>query len=397
MTISIPYRGVIEIVGEHDVGKTLAALQAVDMNNKNPYKNTVFVDDDEKGEGTVKQLAATGITFKKYINIGEYKMKASPTGEVFSPDEMLDKVIYPIIDEILELSKDEKLDLVVFDTWRLIYQSCRGHVEYNQNKYRDRVIFRGTSAMIQGAISKLAREKEKIIIDKLKASCEILVITHHLKDRYQNNVKVEGSYVPESSRTMSEACNMRIWLRKNPISKVPIMLFLKRPNIPKLVDSKVKFIDIVPMKVVPQPGEESIWEAMKRYEENPIEFRKPTKDEVPNEEEEALIRGTLTTGQLSYVKEMARYASENQDAAEQLVESLVPQKVNDGIDGDVDSDFPEGLPKNFGQFYKMAMDRYGMNAADVQSLTDYGMNSVMQLNEKELGELWTAVEKLNSK
>jgi len=246
--------------------------------------------------------------------------------------------------------------------------------------------------MIQGAISKLAREMEKIIIDKLKASCEILVITHHLKDRYQNNVKVEGSYVPESSKTMAEACNMRIWLRKNAISKVPIMLFLKRPNIPKIVDGKVKFVDIVPMKVVPKPDDDSIWDAMKRYEDNPIEFRKLTEDEIPNEDELALITGTLTAGQLSYVKEMAKYAKDNEEAVGELVQSLVPQKANDGIDGDFEKDYPD--PKNVGELYKSAEDKYDLSQDDVRELTGKTFQDVLGMGEQEIGELWTNITKI---
>jgi hypothetical protein len=133
-----------------------------------------------------------------------------------------------------------------------------------------------------------------------------------MKDNYQNNVIV--GRIPESSSTFSEVANMRIWLRRSTVSKVPIMIFLKRPNIPTIVKGKPRFINIVPEKVTPNYSpklkEESIWDAIARYEQEPFESRVRREDETLTSEEMALVSGTLSNEQKSYMMEMLKYQKE---------------------------------------------------------------------------------------
>lgn len=295
MTITVPYRGIIEITGEHDVGKTIAALQTVTNT-----KDIVFVDDDVKGEGTVRQMHEQGMEFDMYIDLAQERLKLgidTPTA-----DELLAGVVLPTIEKIT--AKRHKV--IVWDTWRIVYQSARGHVERNKAKYKDVVDWtRGTSIMIQGLISKVARMIEVKLMNELKSSCDLLIITHHIKDNYVANVVV--GKIPESSATFSEVCNMRLWLRRNQQSKVPIVLFLKRPNMPIMKKGKLTFTNIVPLKITPTNKHESIWDAIAEYEKDPIESRAPRPDETPTAEEFGVISGTLSEEQQAYIKTMIEY------------------------------------------------------------------------------------------
>ncbi len=315
MTIQIPYRGVIEIVGDHDVGKTIAALQA-----SNNMKDVVFVDDDVKGEGTVKQMKEAGIEFDLYINLAEERLKlsAAPT-----PDELWQYVVLPTIEKITE----KKRKVIIWDTWRIVYQSARGHVEKNQQKYKDVVNFsRGTSIMIQGLMSKVARMLERKQMNELKAVSDLLIITHHVKDNYVNNVIV--GKIPESSATFDEVCNMRLWLRRNQQSKVPVMLFLKRPNLPIVDKGKLKFVNIVPLKITPTDKHESIWDAIEDYQKNPIQSRVPRQDETPTPEEFAAISGTLTDEQRAYIKVQLEFQLKMEKELGEAIENT-PQSVTE--------------------------------------------------------------------
>lgn len=302
MTIQIPYRGIIEIVADHDIGKTIAALQV-----SNQTKDIVFVDDDVKGEGTVRQMKENGMEFDDYIDLAQERVKL---GDTPVPDELL-----KVVKQTIERIKSKKRKVIIWDTWRIVYQAARGHVERHQNEYSKVVTFRGNSQIIQGLISKVARMIEVKQLNELKSVCELLVITHHLKDNYVNNVAV--GKIPESSATFSEVCNMRLWLRRNPISKVPIILFLKRPNVPVLKGGQLRFVNIVPLKITPTDKHNSIWDAIKVYQDNPIESRQPTVEETPTAEELAAISGTLTQEQQSYIKMMIEYNKEiEKDLAE---------------------------------------------------------------------------------
>lgn len=350
--ITVPYRGIIEIVGEHDTGKTIAGLQTVSNT-----KDLVFVDDDVKGEGTVRQMKEAGMEFDMYIDLAKEraKIKSAP-----SADELLEHVVFPTIEKI----KQKKHKVIIWDTWRIVYQAARGHVERNQNRYSNVVHFRGSSPIIQGLISKVARMIEVKILNEIKDACELLVITHHIKDNYVNNVVV--GKIPESSATFSEVCNMRIWLRRNHQSKVPVMLFLKRPNRPIVSKGKISFQNIVPLKITPTDKHESIWDAIAEYEAKPIQSRTPRPDETPNPEELAAISGVLSPEQKRYLEQMIEF---NKLFSDELVDSGV---VSSGSSQDalvrVSSTSignPSSAPDNALQMLTKAKEELGMSPSDV--------------------------------
>lgn len=389
MTIAVPYRGIIEIVGDHDTGKTIAALQTAKA-TKNPldtYKKVVFVDDDVKGEGTVRQMKNQGIEFDEYLDLS---LERSKLGQTPTADELLKYVVLPTIDKINE----KKREIVIWDTWRIVYQSARGHVERNQQKYSNVVTWRGTNSIIQGLISKVARMIESKLMNDIKANCDLLVITHHIKDNYVTNVMV--GKIPESSATFSEVCNMRMWLRRNQQSKVPIMLFLKRPSLPKMTSSGLKFVNIVPLKITPTAKHETIWEAIAEYEAHPIESRMPREDETPTPDELAAISGTLSPEQKKFVEMSIEY---NKHMEEELSEVEQPEQSNlveVKQAPEVKKDQTESKPQNLAQLFGQAKAELDFDLAKVQDALGL---SFAQINEQQdkIPELWQILVSVKDK
>lgn len=350
MTIITPWlRGIIEIVGEHDTGKTIAALQTVTNT-----RDIVFVDDDVKGEGTVRQMKDQGMEFDMYIDLSKERAKISkaPTA-----DELLDGVVLPTVEKIVQ--KHHKV--IIWDTWRIVYSSCRGHVERNQNRYSGVVHFRGSSPIIQGLISKVARMLEAKILNELKDSCDLLIITHHLKDWYRENVVV--GLIPESSGTFSEVCNMRIWLRRNHQSKVPVMLFMKRPNRPIQAKGKIVFQNMVPLKITPTDKHESIWDAIAEYEAKPIQSRTPRQDETPTAEELAAISGVLSPDQQRYLSQMIEYQTKFADELAEARDTSGNAQERPGTISSTEATYPE----NPLQLLARAKSELSMNPLAVQA------------------------------
>jgi len=367
MTITVPYRGIIEIVGGHDVGKTIAALQTA-----YPYDQTVFVDDDVKGDGTVRQMRDANIAFQQYINLGE---KRAELGNTPTAEQLLNKIVLPTVEDICRSHHE----VIIWDTWRICYQSARQYVEKNQQLFNNAVKWSGNSTMIQGLISKVARMIEQRQINLLRTHCDLLVITHHLKDKYEANVRIGET--PESSTTFSEVCNMRIWLRRNPQSKVPVMLFLKRPNMPKVVNGIMQFVNLVPMKITPLPEEQSIWEALHRYELDPLESRTPREDEKPNAEEYAMISNTLTLEQKQYVMEMAKYVKTDEEIAKDLIPAQ-PEPVKHTAK-ELDN-----IPKNGVALMTACMKEFGMKGETLAEVTGKDLASIMKLDEMDVVLMW---------
>lgn len=365
MTIQVPYRGIIEIVGEHDSGKTIAMLQTT-----NNTKDIVFVDDDVKGDGTVRQMSEQGMEFAQYIDLSKLRAKL---GQTPTADELLKYVVLPTVEEITST----KRKVIVWDTWRIVYQSARGHVERNQSKYSSVVNFRGNSQIIQGLISKVARMIELKILNELKASCDLLLISHHLKEKY-----VLGNAIgkmPESSATFDEVCNMRMWLRKNSRSKVPIILFLKRPSLPT---KTLRFVNVVPLKITPTDKHQSIWDAIAEYEKNPMESRAPKPEETPTADELAAITGALSPEQEKYLRAMIEYQKTLEN---ELEEAQSESKVD--IKLPKEETIPESYPENGAQLLAMARSEFGLERPAIELALGMPFKQINATYKKEYWDI----------
>lgn len=379
MTILVPYRGVIEIFGGVDVGKTLASLQTV-----YPYTKTILIDADVKGSGTVQQMKNSGVEFGNYIDV---VAKQTQFGETQTPEQLLKKVIYPIVEEI---EKGEKQEVIIWDNWRLVYQAARMYVDTHKDEFSDVVTFRGNNQIIQGLVSRVARMIELKQINILRNKCELLVITSHLKDNYVNGVAVGER--PESSKNFDEICTMRIWLRRNVNSSVPSMLFIKRPNLPVIVGGRLEPVDIVPPKVTPNGKDKSIWDAIARYEKEPIGNRKLREDETPTPEEFAMLSGTLTNDQKNYVLDVLKHQKETDEEISDIIGSTVDQeKEDEKLSEEINGTFPNS-PKTPAEFLSKAMSEFGMSAVHISEKTGTGLDALMKADEKELKELWKKLQ-----
>lgn len=380
MAVLVPYRGIVEIVGEHDTGKTIAMLQTA-----YPYKKTVFVDDDVKGDATIKQWEemegkSRQEIFAEYIDLREWRAKL---GKTPTPTQLLEKVVDPVVEHITK----KKYEVIVWDTARIIYQSARGHVEKHQSDYRDVVKWQGSSTIIQGLVSRVARTIEQSYLTRLKDSCELLLVSHHIKDWYVNNVVV--GVKPESSGTYSEICTMRMWLRRNPQSKVPIILFLKRPSIPvkPKAGGRPKFKNIVPPKITPIAADESIWDAIERYERNPIESRELRPDEQPTKEEMTLISETLSDDQRSYMMEVLKNAPKEKEVVETVMRAYTGgTKAKKSVP-------PNGGPPQDGlQLILESMSSFGIDVETIARVIDVPEDDVMSLEGKEVEDAWEKIK-----
>jgi hypothetical protein len=270
-----PVRGVVSIFGGHDSGKTSAALGA----NGNP-ETTHFIDSDLKGGATAQQLREAGVQFGGYYDMTPHFSGMKPTEN------------YAVKFRETIFGLPEHTDLIVVDNWQPVYESLRMHVDNNRPSFKDIIKWSPNSTINNGLVSKVARRLEEALLQELSRRSKLVIVTHHLKDRYVQNVVV--GKVPEASKLFDRVCVMRIWLRHNPASPVPIILFPKRPNKPMLVDGQLRFENYLPRRAVPLQTERSIWDTIERYHADPIGNRLPSPNETPNEYELAMMAGVLS-------------------------------------------------------------------------------------------------------
>jgi hypothetical protein len=141
-----------------------------------------------------------------------------------------------------------------------------------------------------------AHRYEAQILNHLQTLAPTVVIVTHLKDYYFNDAKT-GKQVPACSRTLVRVPRFRIWLRHNENSPVPIGLVLKRLDKKVSTDRGLRTVSILPRKIVPRDGNQSLWDTIAWYYDNPVGLREPDELETPSEYELSILDDTLTPDQ----------------------------------------------------------------------------------------------------
>lgn len=273
--------GIFHLTGEIDTGKTSVGLSAY------PLKDTAYIYED------VKKFSIEGMDAKKaekefglFLNLTEkYPVQK------FKELEFAKKVM----EEIDKIEKD-KYQAIVFDTWTRFGKALRRYAKANPLLFREKEAFTNQVAIRHAEEWGQAGIVEKNYIATLAQKSEALFLITHLKSKRKGGIETEA-FEPDCGKALNTVCNMRLWLRLNPNSGVPIALVLKRLSKVSIVDGIIKPVNLLPRKIMPLPEEESVWDCINRYWEEPMGNRKPSENEKPNEFELSILDGVLTKGQ----------------------------------------------------------------------------------------------------
>lgn len=274
--------GIFQVTGEIDVGKTMFCLQC-----GAPPERILFVDDDVKGKSLANDFKRDGVAFGEYINLSELG------GKGITEYDLHEKITAE-----LKKIKENMFDVAIFDPWTRIGNSFHSFVVANPRLFRKEWASMGK---IKGAQEwKAAREYEAAFLGQLQTKIPTIFLTSHLKSAYVNGVSIPGKFTPDASPAIEKICRARFWLRRNPNGRpVPIALVLKRLNKSAFVPGLgVRTMNVMPQKLIPLPNEESLWDTIFRFWNNPVGDREPTPEEMPDEYELSILGNTLSSDQL---------------------------------------------------------------------------------------------------
>lgn len=233
---------IIHITGEHDTGKTLMGL------GLSPLSKTTYILDD------VKHPPIDPKYFGKFIDLTQEtkKLKLLELREYIS--KMIDKL-------------PKKMDTIIFDTWSRIGLAFRQYAVQNPYHFREKPTYSKLGSAKGGEIWNEAHKYEgEVISDLAKAIPNVVLITH-LKEFYQAGTRT-GKQIADSGKALNKVCNLRIWLRHNQDSGVPIALVLKRLATARLSTSgEIEIVNTLPRRLTPLPEEKSVWDVIDRYKE----------------------------------------------------------------------------------------------------------------------------------
>lgn len=303
--------GIIQVTGPSDVGKTTFALEC----GAEPSR-ILLVDDDIKGRATVKQIEKDIGKFGRYVDFVEDAKGRS----------LLDIHVRGM--DIISSIKPGEFDAIVWDTWSRFGSTFVAFVRKNLSRFRAPGEWSQKGAIKGPEQWKEAQLYEATVLNHLQSLAKCVILVTHIKNFYSGGVKT-NKQIPDSSRTLNRIPVMRLWLIHNPSgSPVPVALVLKRPSIKKFVKSKgLRTINILPRKITPSESDQSLWDTIASYYDNPMDRHKPQPDETPDEFQLSILDGTLTKEQQATLKLSLRIKAQELEDEAEIAEATEKQEL----------------------------------------------------------------------
>jgi len=265
-------KGLVVVGGSFDTGKSSFALGVPGIK---PEK-ILFFNSDVRDVNTLDEL---GVKHINLVNIAESKK--------------LELAFHEEVMKIIDGIKPNQYDCIVFDTYTSFADTFHAYVVKNKKKYSSE--WHGTAQIVGGRLWKQVRRHEQFVINKLLSKAGIVILTAHLKNHYVNQHKSE-LMVPAFSPAITKAAVLKLWLRKNPNSPVPLALVEKRLSTRFYNEDteRIETISVLPQKLVPLENETSLWDSIARYQVAPIGLREPIDSEKLTEQEILDMAGVLS-------------------------------------------------------------------------------------------------------
>lgn len=262
--------GIIHITGEPDVGKTLLALTAY-----HPKQTAYFFDDVKRPPVDSSQFGLFIDLISKYGNL-----------------KMLEfyKAIWDEIDQL------PQVDSLIFDTWSRIGKAIRYYAKANPFNFREQSTFAQSGTIANMEKWSEAHNVEAMFISRLSEKCKALFLITHIKEKLIAGART-GVNEPDCGKSFDRVCNLRLWLRHNEHSAVPIALVLKRISKIEVTKTGIEPLNVLPRRIVPSIDDRSIWQTIDRYWDNPVGNREPLEAEKPTDYELSILDGVLTNDQ----------------------------------------------------------------------------------------------------
>lgn len=272
--MSVIVSGLMHVYGPPGSGKTTFALTASD----DPTK-IVFLDGDaSKGKYLADQLK-----LKHYYDLTRVGLNHETELEYH-------EAILALVEAL-----PDNMDLIVWDIADEMFKGAHTYVHTHRMSFRKNWAPLGA---IAGAQEWIEMRKSHLprLYSKLMEKAKLVIFLSHEKAQTDDTGIKTGLSEPDSDKTLETKSALRIRLARNmrnPEDPAPIGLVTK--NTIGIIEPKTrKITSVFPLRIAP-----CTWDKIAEYLESPVGARKPTKDEIPDEREFALISGVLTDEQQS--------------------------------------------------------------------------------------------------
>lgn len=289
--------GIVHVYGPPDSGKTLFCLQS----GATP-EETVFFDSDVKGKRMLKWYIDRGMVYHDLTKLMEGKTELTAFDAIL---RLIDGIDF------------KKAKVVIFDPFTEFERLFKTFISKNRQKFRIDWSPMGTIAGAQEW--QVAQNYAMQVLNNhmLDRGAQLVFLTSHMKDDRLETAGGKsvrtGTVLPESQKSVVRIANLRLWLHRPPMDRIPYALVTKNMQVPFETENGVRNYSMLPPKLACVEGEQSLWDAIRRYHDNPVGFRPLLPHEIPTADEIREVTGSGGKYDLDIIKMLLADAATAQE------------------------------------------------------------------------------------
>lgn len=275
----LPFVGMAHVSGEPGSGKTNWIL-----GSGAPVATTVLLDADMKSEDVARQIQALKGAFARYEDMT--KLCAG-----MSEIPMFDHW-YGIFSEIKQevARRGQKFDVIAIDNWTAFEDTI--FAKTNTIAGRLQTQWAAQGQIKSGQMWKLSFRYETEIMNDLLESCQLLLLTSHVKDHTLKGSRT-GKKIPIQKKPIEQKSMLRAYLMVSRMGAEPKAVLLKRPT-KYILDARGA---VVPINYLPPRMEPFSWERIRYFYEHPVGNGEIPAEYRLDDFEMSIVKETLTTEQ----------------------------------------------------------------------------------------------------
>jgi len=286
------FKGIVNVYGRPDTGKTSFSFECGVHPNR-----IMFIDDDVKGINIVEELAKAGTPVGGYLNLVRMRREMKLT----------EYQLFLEVEKILNGLEKDRFDALIWDTIAYFEGSIKPLIHTNRARFRTDWAPRGDIAGAQEWQEAGLYELSIMNMLQVDKGISLIFLVSHMKEEMIETAGGKtvrtGKQLAAISKSVIKASTLRIQLERSNAYSRPYAFVTKLLGSRRVVPGKgVRTIQITPRKLVCQPGEESLWDAIRRYWAEPIGDRAPTPDEMLSPEEAEAISGAWGKSDAELIK-----------------------------------------------------------------------------------------------
>lgn len=317
-------RGLIQVTGDVNVGKTSFALQSGFKFSEIAYFN---FDGKEPDTYDDKPLTEVFGFYRSYLPIMQEKRELAMIEQFLADVETV----------------KPSVRVAIIDNEEFFRKNFHPYTMKHKNDLKDYWFGRGGTYKVMEELG-FAKAFEAVFFASLQKKFEQVFVINHLEDaRDESATGDEKPLIPGKKKSsiklpLIQRTKMRLWLVNTDGHLCPSAIVVKNPGFQRMGDDGIETVTLFPPKLSPFALPDwkerqfvSLWDVIKHYEDNPFSAKYPKIEsyEMLSEREREMVSEELTENDRRLMEQFAAVIQrENHERVVAQVKTLVEKTPN---------------------------------------------------------------------